>query len=491
MNSRVIYHNGFFYNSPDYSKPEYSWILVQAGQVKDAGMEKPQLSGQKTVDLQRGHVYGAFCDNHLHLQETLFAKMFPNLDGVTELKHLIKELQEEMTQPATAEWIMAFNLADRFRHSPELLAELDRLRKPVILYFMDLHSGLLNKIALRKLDLPGKHGKILSGEDFYKLQQKFQEAFSFAELKPAYISFLNELRKKGILFINSLEGFPGCSKNYITSYQKLIKQCESCVQVLPMFQTFDGEKIMETGLKTIGGCILLDGSIGSHTAAIKSPYSDFAGSGSCYYKTNFLKKFIRNSTDGDLQTAFHAIGDRAVAQISKAYSSLDKKIVKKKRLRIEHAELIDNESLKRISQNGICLSVQPQFTELWGHPGGLYEKRLGSRRLKRMNNFKTLLKHGVYLAAGSDSPVTAIAPFQSIMACLFPPFPAQKLSLSQALKIHIETHHYFNFQENRFGRIKKGFRPAYNIFTAPIRLQKGGKIPELVGQITYRGLEVF
>ena len=68
------------------------------------------------------------------------------------------------------------------------------------------------------------------------------------------------------------------------------------------------------GYGALGGALLLDGSIGSHSAALIDPYVDRAGSGQLYRATLALTEFAVQARPRGIQLALHALGDRAVAQ---------------------------------------------------------------------------------------------------------------------------------------------------------------------------------
>ena len=66
------------------------------------------------------------------------------------------------------------------------------------------------------------------------------------------------------------------------------------------------------------------------------------------------------------------------------------------------------EQVERAAMLGLAISVQPAFDAEWGHPGAMYEQRLGEERARAMNPFRTLMARGIVVGAGSDAPVTAL-----------------------------------------------------------------------------------
>ena len=58
---------------------------------------------------------------------------------------------------------------------------------------------------------------------------------------------------------------------------------------------------------------------------------------------------------------------------------------------------------------GLGISVQPSFDATWGHPGGMYERRLGPERARSMNPIRTLLDRGRKAGLRTAELYTALA----------------------------------------------------------------------------------
>jgi hypothetical protein len=72
------------------------------------------------------------------------------------------------------------------------------------------------------------------------------------------------------------------------------------------------------------------------------------------------------------------------------------------RFRIEHAEVIGREEMKRCEALRIPLVMQPNFVRNWGGEGGMYASRLGPGRWAQHNPFASLLRADVPYAFSSD-----------------------------------------------------------------------------------------
>jgi predicted amidohydrolase YtcJ len=91
--------------------------------------------------------------------------------------------------------------------------------------------------------------------------------------------------------------------------------------------------------------------------------------------------------------------------------------------------------VERAAMLGLAVSVQPAFDALWGHPGALYERRLGEKRAAAMNPFATYLFRGMEVGAGSDSPVTPLDPWFGIRGLEEHHDSSQRLSREEAIRM--------------------------------------------------------
>jgi predicted amidohydrolase YtcJ len=192
------------------------------------------------------------------------------------------------------------------------------------------------------------------------------------------------------------------------------------------------------GASRIGGCVLIDGSFGSHTAALLADYSDLPGSRvRLYFSDAELEAFLNEADAAGLQTAVHAIGDRAVDQVVRCYEQIltgNPGCRGNLRHRIEHAELLSAELIERIARLGFILGVQPAFEHFWGGPGRMYERRLG-RRFRDTNPYRQLADRNVALSGGSDAPITPIDPQLGIRSAVGHPVAEHRLTPLEACRL--------------------------------------------------------
>jgi predicted amidohydrolase YtcJ len=97
--------------------------------------------------------------------------------------------------------------------------------------------------------------------------------------------------------------------------------------------------------------------------------------------------------------------------------------------------MIGAEGIEILARNGVAASVQPLFDGLWGGETGMYAERLGER-WRGMNPYASLARAGVVLAFGSDSPVTALGPWEAVRAAAWHHTPSERITVRAAFAAH-------------------------------------------------------
>ncbi len=124
---------------------------------------------------------------------------------------------------------------------------------------------------------------------------------------------------------------------------------------------------------------------------------------------------------------------------------------------IEHFELATPDQITRAARLGIYLSMQPQFDELWGHPGGMYDARLGAPRARTMNALGSAKRAGATQVGGDDSPVCRLSPLAGMRAATNHHNPAERLDVEDALLMYTYDAARFGHAESQTGRLAPGY----------------------------------
>jgi len=204
------------------------------------------------------------------------------------------------------------------------------------------------------------------------------------------------------------------------------------------------------------GCvkILLDGSLGGRTAALKEPYADDPNNkGLLLYQEEELLQLVSKAHDSGYQLAIHAIGDYAIDLSLGAIEEAQRKTPRKdRRHRVEHASIINPEQIERMSRMEVIASVQPAFvtSDFWALD------RVGRKREKWVYPFKTLFRK-VVASGGSDCPVERINPIEGIWAAVTRGgfLPAERLGVDQVLHMYTVNAAYASFDEDEKGSISE------------------------------------
>jgi len=172
------------------------------------------------------------------------------------------------------------------------------------------------------------------------------------------------------------------------------------------------------------------------------------------YTKKKLNKLVSKAHNAGLQLAVHAIGDRAIEAVLKAFSKTLRNFPRENhRHRIEHCSVLNPRIIKRIKRLGLIASIQPHFivSDFW------VVDRVGKERARWVYPFKTLMQQGLIIASGSDCPVEPINPILGIWAAVArKSFPEENLTIEEALKTYTLNAAYASFEESKKGTIEVG-----------------------------------
>ncbi len=464
--------------------PGFIWIkngLIEA--VGGPGESPPD--GIPVTDLGDAMILPGLWDSHVHLLLTGISLSWADLSGCTsigEVQEALARGSDDSDTPIIGTMCDDSMLAER--RMPNM-ADLDAVSasRPIVVYRIDSHSAALNRAAYDfyavdpawegvQFDSSGDPtGRILAHAN-EKVREKMFRAFTPEFKADAYRRAAGLAISRGCTDLCALEGgelfgaLEGGELSGTEDAQLLMgirNELPIGLIIYNQYPNVAGAKAM--GLNRIGGCILVDGSIGSRTAAVSLPYADDPydayNRGELYLSRDFLYDFAREAADNDMQLALHAIGDRAVKLVLDAYAQVGGR-AGDLRFRVEHAELIDDEDIKRAADMGVILSMQPAFEYFWGGAGRMYQSRLGQRYLIT-NRLRPIVEAGVVVAGGSDSNITPLDPRLGIHSAVNHPIPENAVSLEAAIRMFTEDAAYSCFAEKERGRLAPGFRANLTI----------------------------
>ncbi|WP_413756295.1 amidohydrolase [Streptomyces sp. MMBL 11-3] len=448
--ARTVLLRGGEVHSP--ADPFATAMVVERGQVAWVGSEGAAdafADGvDEVVDLEGALVTPAFTDAHVHTTATGLALTGLDLSGVRTLADALARVREfAASHPADRVLLGHGWDASRWpERRPPHRGELDEATggRPLYLSRIDVHSAVATTALL---DLaPGVRGAagFHDGEPLTRDAHHAVRAAAFAAVTPqqrtqAQRAALRHAASLGIGSVHECAGPEISSEDDFTGLLKLAAD-EAGPRVTGYWAEQDVARARELGAAGAAGDLFVDGSLGSHTACLHGPYADADHTGTAYLDTGAVAAHVVACTEAGLQAGFHAIGDAAVASVVDGMRAAAEKLgtarVRAARHRVEHAEMLTPATIAGFADLGLTASVQPAFDALWGGAEGMYAERLGAERAGTLNPFAALLRAGVPLAFGSDSPVTPLDPWGTVRAAAFHRTPAHRVSVRAAFTAH-------------------------------------------------------
>ncbi len=209
----------------------------------------------------------------------------------------------------------------------------------------------------------------------------------------------------------------------------------------------------------------VDGSLGSHTAAMFAPFTDSPKDSGFLVETE--KDLYDWTSAGDkagLQVIVHAIGDRAINTQLNIFERVEKENgTRDRRFRIEHAQHLAPGDVSRFATLGVIPSMQPYHAI---DDGRWAEKVIGPERSKLTYAFRSLRDAGARLAFGSDWSVAPPTPLEGIYAAVTRRtldgknpggwIPEQRITVLDALQAYTINGAFASFDDSIKGSIERG-----------------------------------
>ncbi|MEU1595572.1 amidohydrolase [Streptomyces sp. NPDC005708] len=430
-------------------------MVVERGQIAWVGSEgaADAFAGgvDEVVDLDGALVTPAFTDAHVHTTATGLALTGLDLSGAPSLTAAL-ELVRDFAAARPHDRVLLGHGWDSARW-PELRAprraELDAATggRPLYLSRIDVHSAVVTTALLDLVPGVRDRAGFTDGEPLVRDAHHAVRAAAFAgvteaQRTEAQRAALAQAASLGIGSVHECAGPEISSEDDFTGLLRLVAE-QAGPRVVGYWAQHGEEGVArarELGAIGAAGDLFVDGSIGSHTACLCAPYADAPHTGTAYLDAAAVAAHVLACTEAGLQAGFHAIGDAAVGAVVDGMHAAAEKIglaaVRAARHRVEHAEMLTSETIAAFAELGLTASVQPAFDALWGGDEGMYAQRLGVERARTLNPFAALLRTGVPLAFGSDSPVTPLDPWGTVRAAAFHRTPEHRVSVRAAFTAH-------------------------------------------------------
>ena len=428
----TLYRDGHV-RSPDH--PAATALLVRGGAIAWVGADPSEVAREadEVVDLAGALVAPAFVDAHVHATSTGLALTGLDLTGAASLADCLKQV-EAAGRSARGGVVLGHGWDETTwpEHRPPTRQELDRASYGGVVYLsrVDVHSAVVSSSLLAAVpEVRGEEGWSESGHltraAHHVVRRVARESITPGHRRALQRATRTAAAELGIALLHELSGPDIAGADDLVALLELAAE-----EPGPDVVGYWGEaaalggidQARSLGARGAAGDLFADGSIGSHTAALREPYADAAHTGHGYLDAAEVRDHVVACTEAGLQAGFHAIGDGAldavVAGIDEAAQRVGADRLRAARHRVEHAEMLAPEHLPVLARLGVVASVQPAFDRLWGGESGMYAERLGLPRALTLNPFAAMAASGIVLAFGSDSPVTPLDPWGSVRAAV-------------------------------------------------------------------------
>lgn len=430
--------------------PDATSMAVTDGKVAWVGDDRAGRAlhpGAEIIDLDGAFVTPGFVDSHVHVTALGLTIVGLDLTDAASLDDCLEHVRVYAgTHPDAVIFGHGWDDSAWPGQSVPTTAQLDAAApgRKVYLSRIDVHSAVCSTALRDEVpDLSAATGYSpqgpLTSEAHHAVRTAARMMLTVGQRVAARTAALDAIAAQGIIAVHECGG-PDIAG--LIDFQELLAHPHG-VEVRGYWgqavSTEDEarELLRSTGAHALGGDLFVDGSLGSHTAWLKQPYTDDPHAvGTSYLGVDEISAHVRACTLAGIQAGFHVIGDAAMSAvvdgIERVVGELGGPAVAALGHRLEHAEMMTPDDAARLASAGVIASVQPVFDALWGGPDGLYAQRLGVERALTLNPFSAAAGAGVSLALSSDAPVTRVDPWAMLRAAVRHRTPGSGISARAA-----------------------------------------------------------
>ena len=475
--------------------PDATAVAIRGGKIVYVGSDKGALAlrGKRTrvIDLNGATVIPGLVDSHTHFVE-LGAKLesVDLTDVATEAQAVAKVAERAKSVPK-GEWIFGAGWdegawANRYPDKRQLSAAVPD--HPVVLRSLHGFAIWTNQAALDAGKISKTSPVPVGGE--MRLGADGQPNGLFLNRAATMIEAAVPPEPQAVVARHALKGLgqmasdgyvavheAGVGAQTMAALQQLENEQRLPIRVYALLSLRDPplmrqwiakgpDRDSETMLVTRAVKAYYDGALGSRGARLLADYADKPGhrgiSGSGY---GFDRDLAKAAMKAGFQLGIHAIGDagnREVLDFLEAEFKADPNTAQG-RHRIEHAQVISPEDQPRFARLGVIASMEPPHAvedKSWA------EVRLGPQRVLGAYAWRKLRTGGARLTFNADNPGSDHSIFYGLHAAitrrdkqLQPPggwYPAERLTIEEAIRGYTSWSAYAAFREDQTGIIAKG-----------------------------------
>lgn len=454
----------------------YNWIAISGEKIVLTGFKdeykKYDIIYDTLIDAKGASVLPGFIDGHFRLVQTAINKCNVDLSqtrSFSDIGDLIQEAGRKNKEDSIHGIRLDINQIKEKRIPNRM--EIDKFWNDSAVWInsndylvsaLNTYGILYYKIPFSQVgvecDLKNVPTGVFRQQANALLRRNILQRSSDIERINALHRLEPELAALGLTTVCAMEGGKMHSDRDAEFVYDVIHNKDVYFDIELFYQTLNVERIIGMGLSRLGGCLYVDGTFNTRTAAISFDYFDSPGNrGALYFSQEKMNELVEQCYFRNLQLALYTIGDRAIEMALLAHEhALRLTGNYSLRHRLEHAELVTEEQINKAKEMEIIFSMQPTYELNWGKPGGMYERRLGSA-YKKTNPFRSILDHGAIICGGSDSDTSPANYIASIYAAVNHPIEKHRVSVFEAIQMFTSSGAYAIGKEKEKGYIKNGY----------------------------------
>jgi predicted amidohydrolase YtcJ len=432
-------------------------------------------------------VVPGFIDTHVHFLDGGEALESVQLRDVTSREQFRQRFADYVTTIEPGEWILG-GAWDHEAWGGELPTRdwIDDVTpdNPVWVFRLDGHMALGNSLALAAAGVDADTPDIPGGEIIRDADGRPTGLLKDNAMNPVYAAVppppdsrrdrqlraaLEYLAANGVTTVHNMGSFGD-----LAVFRRAHARDELTVRIYAAVPLAEwqgladdvaefgrGDEMLTTGV--LKG--FMDGSLGSHTAAMLEPFTDAPDDrGMLINEVDDMRTWVTAADAAGLHVAVHAIGDSAIRDLLDIFlDAAETNGPRDRRFRMEHAQHIHPDDLHRFAAQGVIASMQPYHAI---DDGRWAERVIGSARSATTYAFRSLLDNGALVAFGSDWYVAPASVIEGIYAAVtrrtldgaHPDgwVPEQKVTVEEALRAYTVAGSYASYDEDNRGRLKAG-----------------------------------
>jgi predicted amidohydrolase YtcJ len=479
-------------------------IAVKDGKVVAVGGNevRNQFTAARAIDLRGRMLMPGFFDTHIHLAG--HSRRYIDLNDTSSIKQLQDQIREKAKELGPGEWITGQGW-DEYHFSEQRMpvrGDLDAAapNNPVALTRAGGHSTVGNSKALQLADINratpdperGLIDKDASGEPNGVIRERNDVYLRLVprdrpeDVRESFFQDVHRLLELGITSV--IQAGASTNPRAIGSYAEWERLYETHGDQLPRASVqiewpgdakTGAERLKEFGRKTgdgndrlrVGsiGEMFADGGFTGPTAWVLEDYKGQPGfRGRAMLTPEQMHANIEAGHNLGWQFGIHAIGDAAIAMTVDAFDKvLEANPRSDHRHYLCHFTVLPPErTMEIMAKQHILIAQQPNFTY---NLEGRYVAALEGRRLTTNNAITTPIKHGIYMAFGSDN--LPIGPLVGLYAAVTRKGesgrvfgPEEAVSMKDAITMYTRKGAFITREEKIKGSLEAGMAADMIVF---------------------------